>query len=117
MATMEKGVHIEKVMRSEADMKPHPTKAKDVELFLSKIKPRRYDKVPLEFTGKGPNGYMLYDWIFHKGVRAPKVSQDFIDIVRRVGTKNEYLVREQHIKRAKAGGVRFAVQTHKRRKF
>jgi hypothetical protein len=49
MAEMEKGVHIEKLMRSEADMKPHPTKAKDVEKFLSKLRPRRYDKVPLEF--------------------------------------------------------------------
>jgi hypothetical protein len=74
MAEMEKGVHIEKLMRSEADMKPHATKAKDVELFLSKLRPRRYDKVPLEFTGKGPNGYMLYDWIFHRSVRAPKVT-------------------------------------------
>jgi len=40
-----------------------------------------------------------------------------MDIVRRVGTKDEYLVRETQLKRAKAGGVRFAVQTHKRRKF
>lgn len=28
---------------------------------LAKLPVRHHDKVPIDFVGKGPNGYMLYD--------------------------------------------------------
>jgi len=38
------------------------------------MRPRKYDKVPIDFVGKGPRGYLLYDMIYHRKKGAPAVS-------------------------------------------
>lgn len=83
MAEMEKGVRIEKFHEREADVKAEPLKKKDVEQYLSKMRPVAWHKVPETFVGKGPNGYMLYDWIWHRKRGAPATSKAFQDVVRR----------------------------------
>lgn len=68
-------MRIERLKRSEADMKPQDVKERaEVEYFLSRLKSRSSDKVPEKFVGKSHHGYMLYDWAFHKTKRAAKVS-------------------------------------------
>lgn len=47
MSELEKGVRLERIPRSEADAKPNPQEEKDVEEYLSKLRPRKYDNVPL----------------------------------------------------------------------
>jgi len=75
MAQEEQGMRIERLKRSEADMKPQDVKERaEVEYFLSRLKSRMSDKVPEKFVGKSHHGYLLYDWAFHKTKRAAKVS-------------------------------------------
>jgi len=107
---MEKGVRIEKLSNESCDAKKiEPSKKKEVEEYLSNMKPRSYDKVPEEFWGKGPNGYMLYDWAWHRSRSAPNVTSNFKDIVRFSGTNKSYLIKDRLRIRSKTGGVRFAL--------
>lgn len=111
MAEMEQGIRIEKLNTTELDAKMPPAKQKDVEDYLNKLKCRRSDRIPIKFDGKGSRGYMLYDWVHHKGHGAPKVNKHFEDLVRKQGTENEHLIPNQmQLKRSKVGGVRFALQ-------
>lgn len=41
---------------------------------MSRLPKRRYDKIPVKFFGKGPNGYILYDNAHHKGGSAAQVT-------------------------------------------
>ena len=43
--------------------------------------------MPQEFIGKGGGGYILKEWILHRGIGAPKVSKTFKDVVRLTGSK------------------------------
>lgn len=84
MAEMEKGVKIERLHEGKHDDagKPNPEKMEEIEEYLSKMRPKTYDKIPEAFVGKGPNGYMLYDWAFHRTKRAPTVTDQFKNIVQ-----------------------------------
>lgn len=65
--------------------------------------------MPIEFQGKAGHGYVLYERIAHKGKDAPRVSQNFKEIVRNYGTDSErQMIKKVHLKRMKEGGVRFA---------
>jgi len=69
MAEMEKGVKLQKLTRTETDARP--VQKKEVEEYLSNMRPKKFDKIPEAFSGKGPRGYILYDMAHHRTVRAP----------------------------------------------
>jgi len=83
MANLEKGIRIEKFHRTEADVKLKPQVKIDVDTYLSRMKSRKTTKVPEAFYGKGPNGYLLYDWVHHRKRGAAKPSEAFMKVVRR----------------------------------
>jgi hypothetical protein len=114
MSQLEQGVKIERLKRSEADMKEQDMKMQNtVEKYLAGMKCKKYNKVPERFIGRGGAGYMLYDWSFNRGRRAAKVSQTFKDIVRRQGTKEEHLIKGTLLERSKVRGIRYAVMKAK----
>ena len=116
MAELEKGMKLTKMEVTPTDAKLEKETKQEVEDYLSKMKPRKYDKVPEKFVGKGPNGYMLYDMVHHKGKSSPSVTQRFRDLVRYRGTDEEHRVSEVYLKRMKAGGPRYAIMNTQRRK-
>jgi len=61
MAELEQGIQLTKVYRTDTDAKLPEEKREETDEYLSKMRPRQYDKVPENFVGKGPNGYILYD--------------------------------------------------------
>jgi hypothetical protein len=90
MAEMEKGIKLVKVRRSDADANPPESVKKRIEEALAKMKPKRQDYIPEEFIGKGGHGYILKNWVIHRGYGSPKVSKAFKDVVRLTGTKSQY---------------------------
>lgn len=81
MADLEKGVRMDKLsfVPTDTDKTNSPRKIpqslkEDTEIYLQNTRPRKYDKIPIRFEGKGPGGYMLYDWVHHRGRGAPKLS-------------------------------------------
>lgn len=82
MSQLEQGVKIERLKRTEADMKEQDVRMEHtVEKYLAGMKSKSYQKVPESFYGKGGAGYLLQDWSFNRGRRAAKVSQTFKDTV------------------------------------
>jgi hypothetical protein len=47
------------------------------------MKSRKTTIIPEAFVGKGPGGYMLYDWVHHRKRGSAKPSQAFMTTVRR----------------------------------
>jgi len=80
------------------------------------MRPRQYDKIPIKFIGKGPGGYMLYDWVHHRGPSAPSLSQQARDLIRYTGTKEEPRMNKEINKRMKLGGPRFAMMAQASRR-
>ena len=78
------------------------------------MRPKKFDKIPEAFSGKGPRGYLLYDMVHHRTNRAPQVTQDFKDIVRRRGTSEENRTKSRLLERMKIGGPRFATMSKKK---
>ena len=120
MSELEKGVHIQKLADKEGDSKVTPTEEREIDQYISKLPRRKYDKVPIDFKGRGDGGYLLYDWTWHKTDRAAQVPQKFKNTVRRAYTDGltEYRSGEQHdkkgrIERMKIGGPRFAAMKRK----
>ena len=108
MAEMEKGIKHFKIKTSDCDSDP-PKGVKDkIEKSLSEMRARKHEYVPERFVGKGGKGYMLMDWIIHRGKGAPKVSYTFDKVVRLTGTKNEIRLSKKEKLKMKAGGPRFA---------
>lgn len=116
MAELEKGMRIEKFHETDADVNMEPTAKIDVETYLSKMKSRVTSQIPEKFVGKGPHGYMLYDWVHHRKSGAAKPSEQFKRVVMRQGTDLEHHVKPMLIRRSKVGGVRWAVQKLRKRK-
>lgn len=82
MAELEKGVRITRLSNvpTDTDQVNQPSKIpsdlkEDTERYMQHMRPRKYDKIPIKFWGKGPGGYMLYDWVHHRGRGAAKLSQ------------------------------------------
>jgi len=80
------------------------------------MRPRRFDKIPVKFWGKGPNGFMLYDWVHHRGRGAAKLSQHARDLIRYHGGSDERRMAKEFNKRMKLGGPRFAMMAQSRRR-
>jgi len=67
-------------------------------------------------VGKGPGGYLLYDWVHHRGKGAPSLSQQARDLIRYTGTKEEPRMSKELNKRFKLGGPRFAMMAQASRR-
>lgn len=91
-------------------------KDKETNEYLSKMRSRQADKIPLKFDGKGAGGYILYDVVHHRGHSAPRVTRQFEDLVRHNNGPNESFCNARVLKRHKVGGPRFAVMNKEFRK-
>ena len=123
MAEMDKGVRITKLSNVPTDTGKvnQPSRIpkdlkEDTKRYLQNMRPRRYDKIPLKFWGKGPNGYLCYDWVHHRGRGSPKLSQHASDLIRYHGTEEEPRVNKEMNKRMKLAGPRFAMMAQSRRR-
>jgi hypothetical protein len=114
MSQMEAGVQLEKFHRTEVDTKLDGLRLKEIDEYLSNVKAIRWTKVPETFSGRGPKGYILYDWVHHRRSGSAKPSQKFQNLVRWEGTKKEHYSRKQLKERIKIGGVRWAMQADKK---
>ena len=94
MSEIEKGIMMAKVRRSDIDTNPPPAIKKMVEDSLAKLKPKRHDFIPENFTGKAGKGYVLKNWVVHRGFGAPIVSKRVREVVRLTGSKDEYLLKK-----------------------
>lgn len=108
MSEMEKGVQMAKIKRSDIDANPPESIKKKIEASLAKMKPKKQDFIPEDFTGKGGKGYILKNWIIHRGYGAPIVSKRFRDSVRLSGSTKEYLLSKKLKLRMQTGGPRYA---------
>lgn len=88
MSEIEKGVQMIKVKRSELDANPPEAVRKKVEASIAKLKPKRHDFIPEGFVGKGGHGYILKNWVIHRGFGASIVSKTFKDVVKLMGSKD-----------------------------
>ncbi len=79
-----------KVKGSDIDTNPPEAVKKRIEESLAKMKPKRHDFIPEDFSGKGGKAYILKNWVVHRGFGSPIVSKIFRDSVRLTGTKKEY---------------------------
>ena len=116
MAQMEKGIRIEKMVRTDIDANPPKHVEEKVEECLKKVKARSQDIIPIGFHGKGPRGYILKELVRHRGRGAPKVNKDFKDVVRLYGTPEQHKLSKAQIMRMKAGGPRYASMGNKSKK-
>lgn len=108
MSEIENGVKLVKVPRSDIDANPPEAVKKRIEASLAKMRPKRQDFIPEDFVGKGGKGYILKNWVIHRGFGAPIVSKLFRDAVRLTGSKEEYKLNKKRLLRMKAAGPRYA---------
>ena len=80
------------------------------------MRPRMYDKIPMKFWGKGPNGYMLYDWVHYRGRGAAKLDKHAQDLIRYYGGHDERRNKTEFNMRMKLAGPRFAMMARARRR-
>ena len=71
MSELEKGVQMYKVKRSDIDANPPEAIKQMIEKSLAKMKPKRQDFIPEDFSGKGGKGYVLKNMVIHRGYGAP----------------------------------------------
>ena len=76
MAKRERGVRIARFSEkfTDTDNAEKEAEKKEVNEFLEKQRSRKMDKIPIDFVGKGPRGYMLFDMVHYRGKSAPKLS-------------------------------------------
>ena len=76
MAKREKGVKIQRFTNTFTDVDPvkKESEQKEIDSFLSKQRSRKMDKIPIDFVGKGPKGYTLFDMVHHRGKSSPKLN-------------------------------------------
>lgn len=77
-----------KIKRSDIDANPPEAVKKRIEEKLAKMKPKRQDFIPEDFVGKGGKGYILKNWVIHRGFGAPIVGKKFREVVRLSGVKD-----------------------------
>ena len=74
MAEMEKGIKMTKIKRSDIDSNPPEEVKKKIEESIMKLKSKKQDHIPEKFIGKGGHGYVLKNWVLHRGPGSPQVS-------------------------------------------
>lgn len=90
MAEFEKGIEIKTIQRSQLDADPPEEMRTKIEGFLAKTRARRHDFIPENFIWKGGKGYILKNWVVHRGEGSAKVSRTFRNAVRLTGTNKEH---------------------------
>ena len=90
MAELEKGVKLYKIKNSDIDANPPEAVKKRIEEKLATLRPKTQDFIPENFVGKGGKGYILKNWVCHRGKGSPHVTRNFKDAVRLTGTPLEY---------------------------
>jgi len=108
MAEIEKGIQLVKVARSDIDANPPEQVKKRIEESLAKMKPKKQDFIPEDFIGKAGKGYILKNWVIHRGFGAPIVSKRFREAIRLTGSKTQYNLNKKILLRMQAGGPRYA---------
>jgi hypothetical protein len=114
MSEIEKGIKMTKLRCSDIDTNPPEAVKRKLEERLAKLKPKRNDFIPEIFTGKGGKGYVMKNWIIHRGFGAPIVSKRFEDVVRLTGSKKEYQLRKRILLRMQNAGPRYAAMGENR---
>jgi hypothetical protein len=115
MAEMENGVRMVKIKRSDIDANPPEAIRKKIEESLSKMKAKRHDFIPENFVGKGGQGYILKNWVVHRGKGAPIVNKRFREAVRLVGSSKQHLLKNKIQIRMKEGGPRYASMAERKK--
>lgn len=108
MAELEKGVKRTRLTDTDYDANPPKETKEYVHNYLSKMKSKKMDRIPLRLAGKGHSAYLLQDWIIHRGVGALRVNNYFKEIARHYNTKDEFMIKDRYRKRMEAGGIRYA---------
>ena len=123
MAEMEKGMRVTKLSQvpTDTDKANKPMRVpedikEETERYLQNMRPRSYDLIPIKFWGKGGQGYMLYDWVHHRGRGSPKLSKQASDLIRYYGSENEKVMSKELNKRMKLGGPRYAMMAQATRR-
>lgn len=75
MKVMQNGVSVMKLRNADPDIAlvDHTDKEQANE-YVKQMKASKYDFITKDFSGKGTKGYLLREWVVHKGKGAPKVS-------------------------------------------
>ena len=124
MAANERGMRISRLtnipndtnLKNDVQRLPKTIK-EDTERALQNTRPRKMDKIPFKFWGKGPGGFLLCDWVIHRGRGSPNLTQHARDMIRWTGTEDgKSRVKSDMAKRMKLGGPRYAImgQAHRR---
>eukprot|EP00350_Pseudokeronopsis_sp_OXSARD2_P005644 CAMPEP_0170561188 /NCGR_PEP_ID=MMETSP0211-20121228/53294_1 /TAXON_ID=311385 /ORGANISM="Pseudokeronopsis sp., Strain OXSARD2" /LENGTH=95 /DNA_ID=CAMNT_0010876403 /DNA_START=436 /DNA_END=720 /DNA_ORIENTATION=- len=92
MAVMEQGIKVYFVPRGKNDSDPPPHMVKKVEEFLKYRRPKRMDYIPEKFYGKGKKGYLLKNFVAHRGRNCAKVNINFKRAVRYAFTEREHML-------------------------
>lgn len=108
MSEIEKGVKMVKIKQSDIDTNPPEAVKKRVEAALAKMKPKKHDYLPEDFVGKAGKGYILKNWIVHRGMGSPMVTKRFKDAVRLYGSHKQYQMSKKALLRMQEGGPRYA---------
>lgn len=80
------------------------------------MKCKRKDFIPEDFVGKGGSGYILKNWVVHRGKGAAKVSKVFKDTVRLTGSDRAHQLNSLLRIRMQHGGPRYAAMRDRVRK-
>jgi len=105
---MEKGIKLTKIKRSDIDANPPEELKKKLEKRLSEVRCRTSDKIPEGFVGKGGKGYILKNWVIHRGPGSPMVNKKFRDAVRWMDSNKQHRLTKFQQLRMKVGGPRYA---------
>lgn len=81
---------------------------------MSKLRSKKHDFIPEGFVGKCGKGYILKNWVIHRGLGAPIVNKQFRDAVRLTGSKREHLLANKLKLRMMAGGPRYAAMAERK---
>lgn len=108
MAELEKGMKVERLTTTPYDTDPPAEEKARLNEFMSRARPRRSDRIPVELVGKGPGAYLLQEWHHHKGKGAPRVSETFRRIAHTYGTAGDQALSTKTKKRMDVGGIRYA---------
>lgn len=109
MAEYEKGVKVKTLSRTEYDTNPPREVKQHVEKYFEKSRPRKNDRIPIKFTGRSGDGYLMQDWVIHRGKGAPRVTETFREITRHYGTPTEHMIKPRIANRMRKNGIRYAV--------
>lgn len=116
MGDIDRGVQLKTMTRTDVDANPSKyskEKLKKLEYRIAETKSRKSDFIPEKFHGKGPHGYMLKEWIKHKGPGGYHVNRTFDRCFRFYkDPKRHHKLSANMVERMQGGGPRIAGNAH-----